>query len=588
MNENLQQHEAISRLRRLTLEPSERENLQSDAELLSLYIDGGCRDSIETLIRRYSPMVASVCRLTVSDPASAEDAFQATFLVLLKSAKKIRRLSSVAAWLHGVAYRSASRIRKKRQFQLTQQSCNEVITQCDPTDDPITQLAKHMELEALDRELENLPDRLRAPLVEHYMLGYSAPEIAQRMELSTAAVEGRLRRGRRKLRTLLARRGISLSVLVAGSSLFQEHLVASDAADWSTHFLETHLPQGDGSADESVHADSPNPEISSLVQGELSMISTGFLKTGIAAGILLVAGTFAVIASGQIGPAWGDSGAGTNTSNATVIEAPASDQTVVAQMGGMGMGGMVAPQPTQEQIDAMNKARAEAATIPWQRPETADGTVPIWLSGGQESIQAMEQNRALLAKNIEFEVVDMPIIEVAQELTEKLGVEIEVDVNELDLIGVAPGDLITFRGSGSVREVFRRMLVQYDLTYRVTESTIEITSRDAADADPSTRFYDLAYILPNPSNADAVTNAIQQSLDPDSWLAAGGTSSIVLVGSMMVVSAPDSTHQKIELFLINLAQMNPKNVEKPTPQASFGGGVGGFQGGVGGGGGGMF
>ena len=199
----------------------------------------------------------------------------------------------------------------------------------------------------------------------------------------------------------------------------------------------------------------------------------------------------------------------------------------------------------------------------------------------------MEENRAVLAKKIDFEVIDMPIIQVAHKLSEELGVEVEVDVNELDLIGVDPGQPITFRGRGSAREIFRRMLTQYDLTYRVTESTIEITSRDAADADPSTRFYDLAYILPNPSNADAVINAIEQSVDPDSWVNAGGTSSIVLVGSMMVVSAPDSTHQKLELVLINLAQMNPKNVEKPTPQPSYGVGFGGgaVMGGVGGGGG---
>ena len=184
----------LSQLQRLQ-NSAELERMQPDAELLDLYIESGSREAIERLIERYAPMVASVCRLTVSDPTSAEDAFQATFLILLKSAKKIRRHASVGAWLHGVAYRTACRLRKPAREPASNPSDTDVSDYCDSTAEPMTQLARRMELEALDRELESLPDKLREPLVEHYLLGFTAPQIAERMELSTSAVEGRLKRG---------------------------------------------------------------------------------------------------------------------------------------------------------------------------------------------------------------------------------------------------------------------------------------------------------------------------------------------------------------------------------------------------------
>ena len=84
----------ISALQRLT-EPTVQGAMQSDAELLTLFVESGSRTAIESLIQRYAGMVASVCRCTVADPTSAEDAFQATFLVLLKSAKKIQNRRSV-------------------------------------------------------------------------------------------------------------------------------------------------------------------------------------------------------------------------------------------------------------------------------------------------------------------------------------------------------------------------------------------------------------------------------------------------------------------------------------------------------------
>lgn len=576
MSDTVQQFDSPTSLSQL--ESREKQyNVQSDTELLSLYVDGGRRDAIEALIKRYSALVANVCRLTVADPAAAEDAFQATFLVLLKSAKKIKRQESLAAWLHGVAYRTASRIRKQEQTRAGSQSSDEVIKQSEEADDPIIQLARKMELEALDRELENLPDRLRAPLVEHYLMGLTAPQIAERMELSTSAVEGRLKRGRRQLRNLLARRGIGLSVLIAGSTLFQEHLQASEAHEWTESFLDTHLP-AEGTNSETVINDSASPNVSSLVNGEISMIGTGSFKGALAAGIFIAAGTLAAITYAQFGgggtgggaPAQGGYGGGVVAQSTTVAapQNPAANGAV-----------RIANNPSAAtQAGAGNQPGPAVENIVWQQPTNANE--PSWLSSRKEAIESTEKTRAVLGGQVsDYKLQGMPLREVAQFLSEKTGTHFYVNVPECDLLGVDPDEPISIDGpQTSLRSVLRRMLDPLELTYKVRENAIEITSKDHADSEPAIRFYDLSYILPNASNADTVINAIQQSIHPDSWVPNGGTSTCVFVGSMMVVSCPDSTHELIEVLLMNLATMNPQNVQQanvPSSGYGIGGGMGG-------------
>ena len=300
MSNHPQRNEPLQALRRLC-EPAVQGAMQSDAELLTLFVESGSRAAAEAIVQRYAAMVASVCRCTVSDPASAEDAFQATFLVLLKSAKKIQNRRSVAAWLHGVAFRTACRLRKQRQAHVTEQSPDEVIA-LNQDEDQFNVLARKLELEALDQELEKLPAPIREILVEHYLLGYTAPQIADRTALSLSAVEGRIRRGRYALLRQLAKRGISLSVIVAASTWFQQHLQASEAQAWTESFLDAHLSPDGISLESNEQAASknttfkkpslePSPDISSLVYGELNMFSSSLVKVVCStAAVLLVGG----------------------------------------------------------------------------------------------------------------------------------------------------------------------------------------------------------------------------------------------------------------------------------------------------------
>ncbi|MEZ6138326.1 MAG: sigma-70 family RNA polymerase sigma factor [Pirellulaceae bacterium] len=581
----------LHQLRRLS-EVGAQDDLKTDTELLALYTSSGDRGAMEILIRRYAPLVASVCRMTVNDTASAEDAFQATFLVLLKNAGKIRCGASVAAWLHGVAYRTACRIRATGRKQLTNQSGDEVITKGDPGDDPLTELARKMELEALDRELERLPEQYRQPMIEHYLLGYSAPEIASRMELSISAVEGRLRRGRRTLRTQLARRGISLSVVLAGAGWFQQHVQAVEATQWTNTFLDAHLPAG-GSSAPTAKIDS---NLSSLVQGETTMISAGTTKTLITASIALIAGTMAIISAtaGDDRP----SGSGSNAPTALTLPAVAPAHEVVAQIGIPSEG------PTSEGRSiggTSGGGQASGAAQPlepneptdWERPEEGEDT-PSWLAGGAASLKSTERNRAVLAMELDASFEQVPLTDFVKWLSEETNTQFELNLRQLEEFGVTPDNVVSVAGTGSVRELIRRACEPLDLTYVVTESTVEITTVDDAEERLNVRFYDLSYVLPNSANADSLVDAIQNILKPENWDMNGGSQTIRLVGSMMVVSATDTTHQGIEVILLNVSKMHPSNAAKPSVSVygGFGGGGlggGGFGGGAGGmGGGGMF
>jgi DNA-directed RNA polymerase specialized sigma24 family protein len=82
-----------------------------DAELLEIYALSQSSVALSEIVRRHSPLVASVIRRLISNAQDAEDAYQATFLAMVLSVKKIRKPDSLAAWLYGVAYRSAKRVR---------------------------------------------------------------------------------------------------------------------------------------------------------------------------------------------------------------------------------------------------------------------------------------------------------------------------------------------------------------------------------------------------------------------------------------------------------------------------------------------
>lgn len=563
--------------------------LETDTELLSKYVE--CRDrvAIERLIVRHAPMVTAVCRATTQCRTDAEDAFQATFLVLVKSAHKVRKQSSVAAWLHGVAYRIACRTRlQKRRTQLFSESPESQLDLQsggaveDGNEDPMVLVSRKIELEWLFRELEELPTKLKSILIEFYLHGFTAQEISQRMEISVAAVEGRLRRGRHLLRTRLVRHGLSLSVALGSVELLKQQLQAAEALGLSSKFTSYHLSDPSSTVARTQSGDSST--VQSLVQGELAMLKPSLLyQTGVSALILGTAGavtSWAYMLDGNGGGSVATKGLSstvTVSASDSEPEAIAAPPVVLGQMGA-GMGGMAGGKPP---VVVKTEPEQPIPIVQWEAPE---GPAPDWLRRNEatESIEKrIESNRTSLREAISkqpCEFQSTPLSRVVQQFADEFKLNFLINAADLENDGLTPDVAITLEHlpPTSLREVLDIMLKPHGLTYRIREAGIEITTESAVvDGDGSLRCYDLSYLYNNSANVSSVVHTITESIEPDDWLENGGNSTISMIGSMMVVSCPDTTHFKIEDLLRSIAKMSPGNATPKIGRTSLQGPMGG-------------
>src|SRR5262249_46373174 len=140
---------------------SDERSGRSDAELLGRFIQLRDNAAMTALIERHGPMVHDLCRRLLHRETDADDAFQATFLVLLRKAHSIRKRRSLGSWLYGVAYRIARKTsaNSHRQVQPARHTINR------PADDPSTQAAWRELWKVLDGELNKLSEGYRAVLV---------------------------------------------------------------------------------------------------------------------------------------------------------------------------------------------------------------------------------------------------------------------------------------------------------------------------------------------------------------------------------------------------------------------------------------
>ncbi len=194
---------ALTGLRR---EAAER----SDRQLLDAYAEANDQSAFTALVRRHGPMVLGACRRLLHDPHDAEDAFQAVFLVLARSAGSIRKGEALSSWLHGVCYRVAMRAKRDAARRRKHEG------RAQPRANPPAWESAWRELQAvLDEEVEQLAPAYRAAFVLCCLDGLSKPEAARRLGVNENTVSSRLARARKQLQESLGRRGISLSAVLA-------------------------------------------------------------------------------------------------------------------------------------------------------------------------------------------------------------------------------------------------------------------------------------------------------------------------------------------------------------------------------------
>jgi RNA polymerase sigma factor (sigma-70 family) len=181
----------------------------SDATLLDRFARARDEAAFAALVARHGPMVLHLCRRVLGDAHAAEDAFQATFLVLARKARSVARPAALAGWLYGVARRVALKARGADRRRPEEGFAGGPEAP-DPRPDPLAELTARDLLRVLEEEVARLPEAYRLPVALCCLEGLSLEEAARRLDAAPGSVRARLGRGRRRLRERLSRRGLTL------------------------------------------------------------------------------------------------------------------------------------------------------------------------------------------------------------------------------------------------------------------------------------------------------------------------------------------------------------------------------------------
>jgi len=268
----------------------------SDAQLLERFASDHDQTAFEMLIARHGPMVLGVCLRVLHNPHDAEDAFQATFLVLARKADSLWVKGSLASWLYQIAVRiavqvqtdAARRRRHEQQAAGAQKWEQMALAPLEPDLFPM-----------LCREIDRLPEKYRAPVVLCHLEELTHEEAAQVLRCTVGTVHGRLARARELLRRRLTRRGVGLpagliAATLAGSG---SHAVAAAVPlplRNATHRAAMNLAAGQG-----ITAAGGSATVAALLAAALRTITLREFKSAAAVALTFIAAVGASVLVGK-------------------------------------------------------------------------------------------------------------------------------------------------------------------------------------------------------------------------------------------------------------------------------------------------
>ncbi|MFO0911832.1 MAG: sigma-70 family RNA polymerase sigma factor [Pirellulales bacterium] len=517
---------------------------QSDAELIHRFLRTGDEPAFRLLVTRYHALVLGVCRRVLRHQQLAEDAYQSTFLTLAQRASTIRQREVIASWLYGVAYRIAWRVQRREARRMSHQ----LLIDVPDEDNPLERLSRDYEQEILDDEIQRLPESLRVPVLLRYQLDLSNLEVAERLKLTEAAVEGRLKRARTQLRFRLARQGVSLGAALALLSGAQECLAmpagrlielavsAAGSGRWG--------PVGGG---ESVVSQS----VRELVEQEIWQMA--IRKTAMWAAPAVAAGSMMLAVAGlgsARGQEQGTGSAGAGTVPAEVVAVPeastengaatsvsvagaesgggdpfaagAADGAGAAGGGGVGGGagsgfgvappgggaapGGVAAPGAAYGVGSMAGGGVGSASTGGGMPGTpgmigGGGGMMAGMGPGPSGLEVGVQNdsvrriRFALEAPMEVDFSNAPLSDVLNYVHERLNstagnISLVIDTGALEDIGMTLETPVTIRVSGvSARSALKHILQPLQMQAVVSDEVLRITSEDKANDISEIRFY---------------------------------------------------------------------------------------------------
>ena len=255
----------------------------SEQELLRRYAEQGDAEAFRALVESHRDMVFSVCKRILRNAADAEDAAQSCFLQLARKAATLK--SPIAGWLHHVAAQVALNIRKQNDARLGREivAAGRRHSSSEASWDEIQSV--------VDEAVSALPDRLRVPLVLHYLEGHTQERIAEELGISQPAVSARMKAGLEALRKRLKKAGILASIAALGSLLAANSVEASPTSITAIAGKMALVGAAGGKA-----------AVAGATIGGISMLKLGIASVAVA-GVLLIGG-FAVhnVLSANPGP----------------------------------------------------------------------------------------------------------------------------------------------------------------------------------------------------------------------------------------------------------------------------------------------
>jgi RNA polymerase sigma factor (sigma-70 family) len=327
-----------------------------DRQLLERFLDSGDETAFEALVDRHGPMVLGLCRRMLRDPRDIEDAFQATFLVLVRTGRSIRDRSLVSTWLYRVAFRVA---RDARAQTLRHKNCEVQVVDLDIVSKPATNEMLECGT-VLDQELRRLPEKYRAPLVLCYLEGRTHDEAAAALRCPVGTVRSRLSRGRDLLRKRLTRGGYAPTTALLAMNPTATFRLMSERVPPSlvSHTVKLALRSG---ASKSIEGGVAAASVLALTQGVVTTMKLSRIKwigCSLLAASLPAGGAVAVSYARAMG---------------TVVRPPASHATA-------GVIGFVSAPELQ------NRVASPRALKGWGEPIDPDGDCLFDLAHGRLTI----------------------------------------------------------------------------------------------------------------------------------------------------------------------------------------------------------
>jgi RNA polymerase sigma factor (sigma-70 family) len=211
------------------LQSGAAESVLTDAQLLEQFVGRHDQSAFAQLLQRNGPLVWGVCRRVLHNADDADDAFQATFLVLARKARLVR--ASLAGWLCRVAYRVATNLKSSSAQRRFVEKQSAAMSKGSATPDGASEAGWKELRPVLDEELDRLPEKYRLPIVLCYMQRKTNDEAAEELGWTRGTIASRLSRARDLLRARLTRRGVVLSGAVLAMLVSKQAATAAVPAN---------------------------------------------------------------------------------------------------------------------------------------------------------------------------------------------------------------------------------------------------------------------------------------------------------------------------------------------------------------------